>query len=66
MKTEYIVQFNRPDVKDSWVSDAYFDSLGEAMAYIASECLLSLRYQHRVVRTGVEELVRIPPLEGKV
>ena len=66
MKTEYLVQFNHPDELDEWIEDDRFDSLGEAMDHIASECLRSIKYEHRVVRTGMEELVRIPALEGKI
>lgn len=67
MKTEYIVQFNHPDM-DRWVEDECFDSLREAMAYIASECLQSPTYDHRVVveRISLDEIVTIPALECKI
>lgn len=62
---EFRVEYKQVIDKE-WVLDEVFESLGEAMDYIAREALIETDYDHRIVKSVHAELAVINALRDYV
>ena len=61
--TSYTVQYRNPSEDGSWLLEATFQSLEQAMEYASTEAANSLALEHRVCKMAeTTVVVTLPPL----